>query len=536
MAVTVLDLIEYIQKSPNGTLKTQPGLLDKMQLFLSSKSQTNSDYAELLKYMVELDGGVYVDARKQPTYTSNLIYDREFLKEKTPVVKIDNVTDLSLERAMKLKRDSEKSGQQVIIKIDSEGNHPTQNVAYRLDKYIAVMQRYNEILKGIDFHLPEKEKFALIYSRVANAVEYDYAAGHPESQDEKLYTLAKHNTISNNDALIQGKGLDLATGVVINQASKLTGIKSMMVNGFKYSVKSKRELELENGSSEFEVVQDVDENSSLVRSNHTWNKVKVEGTWYNVFVLADKLNLAKRQMPSMAFLSDKTYKRMGYVEHNETGSVEPCNTDMPEYEMRELFPRTKRFSHRDLQFDEHVVNYLTGEKVKNIQNEMSFTQFKDNVVAFGLAIKKMVGKIKGVKVPKLDVSMPKLPAPKGKPEEITDYHFEQRDEHIKPVRNPEFASLDRFNQTMRTVTDFQLKTMGIEKKDPNSSLLEGLGGERIREENKVSWDQYGRPSIGLKPIREMSESNPDIPEDDEPEKKHYKVVKKHSKDKNDQSR
>jgi len=511
MATQLLDLIEYIQKSPNGMLKTQAGLLDRMQLFLSSQSKENREFADMLKYLVELDGGLYVDARKQPTFTSNLIYDNDFLKEKIAVVKVDNVTDLSLERAMKLKRDSEKQGQQVIIKIDSEGNHPSQNVAYRLDKYIALMQRYNEILKGIDFHLPEKDKFARIYSRVANAVEYDYAAGNPVSRDEKIYTLAKHNTIVNNDALIQGKGLDLATGVVINQAAKLTGIKAIMVNGFKYSVRTKKELEnynINNGS-DMEKAQELDDGRVIVKTPHTWNKVKLEGTWYNVFALPDRMDLERRQIPSMAFLSDKMYQRLGFVEQNDIGSIEPCKVNMSEAELKELFPRARKFSHRNLVFDEAVLKLTTGEKLKSVQNEITFNQIKDNILTVGNGIKKIARKISGISVP---VSMPKLPAPKEKEkqEEVTDYKFETRNENIRPTNNPEYTTLDSFNQTMRTVREYQLKTMGIEQKDPSTPLYDAIGGERQRDGN-TSWDQMGRPSIGLNPIREMSDNNPDAP-------------------------
>ena len=324
-----------------------------------------------------------------------------------------------------------------------------------------------------------------------------------------------------------------------------------MVSGFKYSVKSKKELDYYKDTNEHEVVKELDENRSLVRSVHTWNKVKLEGTWYNVFVLADKLSLAKRDLPIMAFLSDKTYKRMGFLEQSEIGSIQHCKVDMPEYELRELFPRTKRFSHRYLQFDEDVVNHLTGEKLKSVQNEMTLTQIKDSVVAFGLSVKRIAAKIGGIKVPNVDVNMPRLPAPKpkSKAEEITDFMFELREvreERNRPTSNPEYTSLDSFNKTMRTVTDYQLKTMGIERKEP-TTILDGLGGERIREENKVSWDSLGRPSIGLSPIREMSDSNPDIPElESKVEKtsnngKRFKIIKhprtrNNKDDKNDNSR
>ena len=119
--------------------------------------------------------------------------DINLLKNSTNpfTVIINSVKDLSLQEAKWLKESNINiSG----IEIFDKNNNIEQNKPYTLDTYIAIREKIEELVQGIDLNLPEKQRFAEVYKRIGKNIVYDTPAAYPVTEQENLIVV-KNQTI-----------------------------------------------------------------------------------------------------------------------------------------------------------------------------------------------------------------------------------------------------------------------------------------------------------------------------------------------------
>lgn len=219
------------------------------------------------------------------------------------VLRINNVSELSPEMLEDLRNNQNIPIQK--IKIYSETNDFHQNEPYDINEYIAIYNELTDLVKGIDDNLSEKEKFAEIYKRVATSITYDSPAAYPETPDEEQYSGDMFIDCRNlKNALLYKKTVCAGYADVLRNALSLKGIEALYIGGF---VKDNIILETIKKTVYPILNKEVD----LKGDGHAWNKVKLDGKWYNVDVTWDRNTLLYGLPPLYALKSDKDFEKIG---------------------------------------------------------------------------------------------------------------------------------------------------------------------------------------------------------------------------------
>ena len=360
---SIRDALEDLQTS--GHIKTTRGLATKLKRELiksTKKDELKYTKRELLANLVEFSDGTYVDARKVFTVSKDeLIFD-EFERTKDPVVKLQirELSQLTMEEALRIKEQTKDKKQVCVV---FENNHHYSTGAYSLDKYIAILDRYNEILEGITPEMPEEKRYALIHERVAKGLEYDTPAAYPHGIRQRLYKEVMKYSCRNFDALLEGKGVCAAYALIEAEACKLAGLDCKYISGPVDSVGTS--ISFKSKEDRSESVKRLSPLTQIEREYHAWTKVKINGKWYNSDPTWDSGDLRANRFPSYALLSDKTLLRSGRNGIDENGPK--CMEDATEEMIRTIYPKTKRSSHRNIFYDRKVLKFETGEQISDIK-------------------------------------------------------------------------------------------------------------------------------------------------------------------------
>lgn len=157
--------------------------------------------------------------------------DINLLKNSTNpfTVIINSVKDLSLQEAKWLKESNINiSG----IEIFDKNNNIEQNKPYTLDTYIAIREKIEELVQGIDLNLPEKQRFAEVYKRIGKNIVYDTPAAYPVTEQEKSYSSKESNNCRNlKNGLLEGKCVCAGYADILRNALALVGIESIYMSG-----------------------------------------------------------------------------------------------------------------------------------------------------------------------------------------------------------------------------------------------------------------------------------------------------------------
>lgn len=217
---------------------------------------------------------------------------------------INNAKALSVQEARKLKElNIEISG----IKVFSKNNEAEQNELYDLETYIDIRERLDRLVEGIDINLPESERFAEVYRRICKNIVYDTPAANPITSEEKEYE--KEQTINCRNlknGLLFGKCICAGYADILRNALSLVDIESEYITGgTKKKVLNKDSKEVDKLKEKFSFKQDEKTGDITFYSGHAWNKVKIDGEWFNMDATRDADRIRNGMSPKFVYKSDK---------------------------------------------------------------------------------------------------------------------------------------------------------------------------------------------------------------------------------------
>lgn len=217
---------------------------------------------------------------------------------------INNAKALSVQEARKLKElNIEISG----IKVFSKNNEAEQNELYDLETYIDIRERLDKLVEGIDINLPESERFAEVYRRICKNIVYDTPAANPITSEEKEYE--KEQTINCRNlknGLLFGKCICAGYADILRNALSLVDIESEYITGrTKKKVLNKDSKEVDKLKEKFSFKQDEKTGDITFYSGHAWNKVKIDGEWFNMDATGDADRIRNGMSPKFVYKSDK---------------------------------------------------------------------------------------------------------------------------------------------------------------------------------------------------------------------------------------
>ena len=214
--------------------------------FIAKQFKGNSE--GLLKILTQIDFDV--------TIPSNML-----------TFQLNNINALSLDFLINIQKHSiNHSAMRFKINEDDD----SRNIEYSFSEISAIIAKIEELTADIPTDMDEANKFYKIYSRIINMMTYDhlYIVKQNQAKYDRFHTndslqeakkkyKEKMEKIRKNPAglyggLVDGKAICAGYALILHEALKYTGIKSLYVTGCQLGV-----------------------------SGHAWNQVQIDGKWYN---------------------------------------------------------------------------------------------------------------------------------------------------------------------------------------------------------------------------------------------------------------
>lgn len=267
---------------------------------------------------------------------------------------IDSVKDLSAEDAIRLK------GKYKNIKIMSQAFEHRyydtlkagrdQQDLYDIDEYIVCREKLDELIEGINPNSSDLEKFAEVYYRVCKNITYDTTAAYPKSKLQEQYEEA--NVFRCRDlrnGLIDGKAVCSGYADILRAALNLVGVEAVFCDGptnsnvidekiidhFRANLLTGKNLKVLKARVRIRrnIFRKIIEKH--LKALHAWNRVKIDGEWYNCDATWDRYYIAKGKIPLNALKSTKKCEINGkYCK----GGPE-CKRDFPKKELKKAFKK-----------------------------------------------------------------------------------------------------------------------------------------------------------------------------------------------------
>lgn len=217
------------------------------------------------------------------------------------ILVIDNVNMLSVQDV----QDLSNLNIPIEVRVYSEENTSHQNEPYSLESYEQIRRKIDELVEGIDINLPEKERFAEVYRRISQGIVYDVVAAYPSNKDEEKYEESEITDCRNlKNGLLKRKCVCAGYADILRNALAMVGIEAQYVSG--------------KASGEA----------------HAWNKVKLDGIWYNTDLTWDAAKIRLGKVPEYCLKTDEQICK--YDKKTEFGGP-ICNTEISEREIDNLF-------------------------------------------------------------------------------------------------------------------------------------------------------------------------------------------------------
>lgn len=293
---------------------------------------------------------------------------------KTIILYANNMSDVPLSVAEKLKQ----AGANCKIRMAAHDNNARfQNEDYGLDEYIEMSKVMEELIGDIDENLPEEEKFKQIYERVTKFLAYDYPAAYPKTKEDRKYSDENIKNCRNlRNGLLQGKTVCAGYADILKNACLIKGIECEYVHGPVDSVQSRDYFLYKKKKDRPELVY-LDSNSAIVREYHAWNKVKINGVWYNCDPTWDRDEIMEGRGPKYAMLSDEVYRKLG----RPTAEVlrHKCTTDMEPSQKTAMFNDLQPAGdllaqHKVIEFESTVNEYGMPRELPTVPIVMPWTR------------------------------------------------------------------------------------------------------------------------------------------------------------------
>lgn len=200
-----------------------------------------------------------------------------------------------------------------------------------ISKYKRIREILNEVIKDIEPELDDKEKFKIIYTRLANMLTYDYEAIKKESQ----YAIENKKKCRNlENGVLLGKCVCVGYAEILKQTLSLVGIEC-------HNIGSKSDEE---------------------KIGHEYSVVKIDGKWYNADLTWDYEKIRNGEKPKYCLKNDKDFIENA-LEENRVYHI-------PEHEiewkcMEESIDLYPEFSKNKT--SQKIINYIE-KKLKKVWN------------------------------------------------------------------------------------------------------------------------------------------------------------------------
>lgn len=229
-------------------------------------------------------------------------FELDTLRNNSIKLVLESTKDLSTKKLEEL----EKLGVNIkSIGICREKFNLPEEENYDVDTYKKIRNKLDELVSGISMDLPEKERFAEVYKRICNSIVYDTPAAYPETEDEINYNIAQAKNSRNlRNGLLEGKSVCAGYASVLKNALAMVGIESKYIIGIikKEEVPSEEfKKEKLKGKDEYKEKDGI----VYIGESHAWNKVKLDGIWYNVDATWDTPDIRKEKVPTHCLKTDE---------------------------------------------------------------------------------------------------------------------------------------------------------------------------------------------------------------------------------------
>lgn len=245
------------------------------------------------------------------------------------MVKIDNVSELSSDEIKDYNQKFSDKGMHLTgvqffdEKID---NTHTQIDRYSLSEYVYIRDTLDLVVDGISSVEPDINKFATVYTRLADSIAYNHAAVKHKDRASDLYYAEKRNSSRNLlDGLIDGECVCAGYADILRNALALVDIDCRLVSGLA--------------------------DKSRPNSGHAWNQVAIVDSnghkkWYNTDLTWDrqKDDIMGQRKNFDHMLRGKNYRsfRNRKIETKDVENVEL--TDFDRDELRKALVQAKQRS------------------------------------------------------------------------------------------------------------------------------------------------------------------------------------------------
>lgn len=256
---------------------------------------------------------------------------------KRGILLIDNITQLNKEEALKIKGNGKINA--IAVK-NSDG--PDK---YDLDTYIKILDAFQELTGDIDKNLSDETKFEMIYRRICESIQY-------EKDMKECYTL--------EGGLLNKKSACRGYSVILRNALISYGIDCECISGY-------------------------------ASGGHAWNKVKINGEWFNVDATWDRPDIIAGMQPSHALKSDKHIQQ--YDKKREFKGPE-CLRNATQEEINKIFPLDRYKNDELLSYYEMYPQYqetVLGREIiqlmlESTENDAEILNWDKNILEHGTNI------------------------------------------------------------------------------------------------------------------------------------------------------
>lgn len=195
------------------------------------------------------------------------------------------------------------------IVVYSPENEQEQNAPYSVGEYAEIRDTLEELVEGIDLNASEKERFAEVYKRICSNITYDVPAAYPLTNAQKEYSeLQETNCRNLRNGLLHGKCVCAGYADILRNALSMVNIESKYIVGaVTDKVISERFLKEEKYQGDY--VDKKEDGTVEVGGYHAWNKVKLDGKWYNVDATWDSTRIRLGQTPTNCLKTDEEIKK-----------------------------------------------------------------------------------------------------------------------------------------------------------------------------------------------------------------------------------
>ena len=359
------DLIEDndLRNQLMDACKTIPELKSKY-IFISHLNQAiNVDKPSHKKRFYRFDLG---EEEKDELYWEKLerLYDNN--EEGSILIRADQIKDIPASFLEHVSQKHPKARIQV-----SKTNDAKQFENYDVDELFAIHQKLEELVAGIDPNASEMERFVEVYKRVCNLLIYDYPAAYPKTPEEEEYSQKNRWTCRNlRNGLLEGKCVCAGYADILRNALGMVGIEAEYVTGeiVDPPISRKNYEKHKDTKYKFKHIHRELESEGIVTlaETHAWNKVKIDGRWYNCDPTWDASRISDEELPKYCLLSDEKISDSGKNRQDITGPE--CKDEIPANEIKGAFDKTHYYIGNAKIPKISTLMSRLFQKIKNLKN------------------------------------------------------------------------------------------------------------------------------------------------------------------------